>query len=125
MKKLEMMMLMLLVAFMGMTLQSCGSDDDGDVVSTFYLSADLTDEGTLPTEEVSVLKATLIDYKSEIKASLALAKAALDKAVNDSKSAFASQEGYKYTLTFFLKDTSGNIKYSKKVVVNGNTVTIQ
>ncbi len=126
MKKLETMLLMLLIAFMGMTLQSCGSDnDDEDTKASYTLTAALTDKGNLPEEAVALIEPELKLMSQTFTATLAEAKAALDETMQLYKSTFAVEDGFHFTITFYLKDSAGKEKYSKRILVNGSNVTIQ
>jgi len=127
MKKFETMMLMLLIAFMGMALQSCGSDsdDEEDTKASYTLTAALTDKGNLPEEAVAFIEPELKLMSKTFTATLAEAKAALDETMQLYKSTFAVEDGFHYTITFYLKDSAGKEKYSKRIIVNGSNVTVQ
>ena len=51
-----MMMLMMLTAFMGFALQSCGSDDDNDDTrQTYTIGLEIVDKGDLTAEDVAMV----------------------------------------------------------------------
>ncbi len=56
MKKIQSMMLMLLVAVMGMCVQSCGDDDNNSspVLSMYTIQAKLVDKGNLSDRAVAL-----------------------------------------------------------------------
>jgi len=117
------MMLMLLIAFMGMTLQSCGSDDDSSDKASYTLSASITDQGNMPELMVVALEGVFSQISQTVVTTLSDAKSTMDSAINQYKSTFAN--GYNYTITFYLKDSSGNVKYTKKIICKGQTVTVE
>ena len=63
MKKIQMMLAMMLMAFVGFALQSCGSDDNDDPqpqTQKFSWEIILSDPGTLSTEEAAVINDMLL-----------------------------------------------------------------
>jgi len=126
MKKLQTLMLMMLVAFMGLAVQSCGSDDDKGAASReqFTLSAELTDAGNLTDDEKSAMQAGFAQIGHTVTATESEAKAALDESIEMYKDSYANTAGKNYTVTFFLKNASGKVVYQKSIVVQGQNVTV-
>ena len=127
MKKIQIMMLMMLVALMGMTVQSCGSDD-GDETKLYTLSMELSDPGTLPSEMVPFYQAMLSQPVNMNFTTLNDAKAMLRTYANAFKSQMeadlrASGNTYKFTISYLLKD-GGTTVYKMDIKVDGTTVTI-
>ncbi len=99
-------------------------NNNGD--KPFYtLTATLTDKGNLPEESVAIIDLQLKQIVQTFTTPLAEAKSALDRYIQESKNSFAVEEGYHYTITYYLKDSAGNVQYSKKIIVNGSQVTVQ
>ena len=122
MKKIQMMMLMMLTAFMGFALQSCGSDDDNN---------EIVDKGDLTAEEAAKVNAMIQQSMSKaettVTATESQAKAALDAAINlyksDLEAAFKGNTK-KFTMAFVLKNASGKVVYQRNVQVDGETVIV-
>lgn len=89
MKKIQTLMLTLLVVVMGMAVQSCGKDDD-NVTTPYTISAtvDVKDQGTLTDAQVEQLKNGFSKTETANYASDAAAKSATDQAVQTYKSQF-------------------------------------
>lgn len=136
MKKIQMMLAMMLMAFVGFALQSCGSDDNDDPqpqTQKFSWEIILSDPGTLSTEEAAVINDMLANYdksKGSNTGTLEQAKAYIDNVLNTNKTAFEAylqqfQNEDKFTLSFILKDEKGTVVYTKYLKIDGLTVTIQ
>lgn len=136
MKKIQMMLAMMLMAFVGFALQSCGSDDNDDPqpqTQKFSWEIILSDPGTLSTEEAAVINEMLASYdksKGSNTGTLEQAKAYIDKVLTENKAAFEAylqqfQNEDKFTLSFILKDEKGAVVYTKYLKIDGLTVTIQ
>ena len=134
MKKIQMMLAMMLMAFVGFALQSCGSDDNDDPqpqTQKFSWEIILSDPGTLSTEEAAVINDMLANYdksKGSNTGTLEQAKAYIDNVLNTNKTAFEAylqqfQNEDKFTLSFILKDEK--VVYTKYLKIDGLTVTIQ
>lgn len=132
MKKIQMMMLMMLTAFMGFALQSCGSDDDNnDTRQTYTIGLEIVDKGDLTAEEAAMVNTKIQQAVSKaettVTATESQAKAALDAAINLNKTQLeASFKGNtkKFTMAFVLKNASGKVVYQRNVQVDGETVII-
>lgn len=135
MKKIQMMMLMMLTAFMGFALQSCGSDDDNnDTRQTYTIGLEIVDKGDLTAEEAAMVNTMIQQAVSESKAETTVtatesqAKAALDAAINlyksDLEAAFKGNTK-KFTMAFVLKNASGKVVYQRNVLVDGETVIVK
>ena len=89
MKKIQTLMLTLLVVVMGMVVQSCGKDDD-NLTTPYTISAtvDVKDKGSLTDEQIETLKKGLSKSETANYASDAAARSATDQAVQTYKSQF-------------------------------------
>lgn len=89
MKKIQTLMLTLLVVVMGMAVQSCGKDDD-NLTTPYTISAtlDVKDKGSLTDAQVEQLKKGLSKTETADYASDAAAKSATDQLVQTYKSQF-------------------------------------
>ena len=89
MKKIQTLMLTLLVVVMGMAVQSCGKDDD-NLTTPYTISAtlDVKDKGSLTNEQIETLKKGLSKTETANYASDAAAKSATDQLVQTYKSQF-------------------------------------
>ena len=135
MKKIQMMMLMMLTAFMGFALQSCGSDDDNnDTRQTYTIGLEIVDKGDLTAEEAAMVNTMIQQAVSKaettVTATESQAKAALDAAINlyksDLEAAFkGSGNTKKFTMAFVLKNASGKVVYQRNVLVEGETVIVK
>lgn len=135
MKKIQMMMLMMLTAFMGFALQSCGSDDDNnDVRQTYTMGLEIVDKGDLTAEEAAkvtaIIQQSVSKAETTVTATESQAKAAMDSAVNlyksDLEAAFKGSGNTKtFTLAFVLKNASGKVVYQRNVLVEGETVIVK
>lgn len=139
MKKIQMMMLMMLTAFMGFALQSCGSDDDNksEATDTYTMSLEIVDKGDLSDKDVEDLNAMIQEGMKDAKdldltvtTTETQAKAALDYAITVYKPVLeASFKGTgitkKFTLAFVLRNSSKKVVYQRNVLVDGENVIIQ
>ncbi len=89
MKKIQTLMLTLLVVVMGMAVQSCGKDDD-NLTTPYTISAtlDVQDKGSLTDEQIENLRDALRKSETANYASDAAARSATDQAVQAYKSQF-------------------------------------
>ena len=89
MKKIQTLMLTLLVVVMGMAVQSCGKDDD-NLTTPYTISAtlDVQDKGSLTDEQIENLRDALRKSETANYASDAAARSATDQAVQTYKSQF-------------------------------------
>ena len=89
MKKIQTLMLTLLVVVMGMAVQSCGKDDD-NLTTPYTISAtlDVQDKGSLTDEQIEYLKNALRKSETANYPSDAAARSATDQAVQTYKSQF-------------------------------------
>lgn len=87
MKKIQTLMLTLLVVVMGMAVQSCGKDDNS-VTTPYTISAtvDVKDQGSLSDAAIEKLKNSFRKSETADYASDAAAKSATDQAVQANKS---------------------------------------
>jgi hypothetical protein len=129
MKKLQAMMLMMLVAFVGLTVQSCGDDDDSDLRKNYTLKVALQDIGNLTQASADYMAAQMALTSETVKATAAEAKAALDRALDEYGSTIpvADDEGnyLEYTLKFYLVDESNNEIYSRLLIIKDGKRTIK
>ena len=89
MKKIQTLMLTLLVVVMGMAVQSCGSDDD-NLTTSYTMSAtlDVKDKGSLTDEQIETLKNGLRKTETGNYASDAAARSTTDQLVQTYKGQF-------------------------------------
>ena len=142
MKKIQMMMLMMLTAFMGFALQSCGSDDDNksEATDTYTMSLEIVDKGDLSDDEAEFVNGLIQEGIKEamsksgatttVTATETQAKVALDLIITASKSdlenAFkGSKNTKKFTLAFILRNSSKKVVYQRNVQVDGEKITVQ
>ena len=138
MKKIQMMMLMMLTAFMGFALQSCGSDDDNKSEATdkYTMSLEIVDKGDLTTDEFNMVNAMIKESMAKsgatttVTATETQAKAALDAAIQVYKPVLESSfKGYgntkKFTLAFILRNSANKVVYQRNVLVDGEKITVQ
>lgn len=135
MKKIQMMMLMMLTAFMGFAFQSCGSDDEKtEVTGTYTMGLVITDKGDLSDAEYTMVNNMIQQAMSQatttVNATETQAKAALDAAIKiyqpQLESGFkGSGNTKKFTMAFQLKNSSGKVVYQRNVLVDGEKVTVQ
>ena len=87
MKKIQTLMLTLLVVVMGMAVQSCGKDDD-NLTTPYTISAtvDVQDQGSLTDEQIETFKKGFSYTETANFASDAAAKSATDLSVQTNKS---------------------------------------
>lgn len=137
MKKIQMMMLMMLTAFMGFALQSCGSDDDNksEATDTYTMSLEIVNKGDLTDDEAEFVNGLIQEGMKDAKdltvtTTETKAKAALDAAITAYKSelenAFKSSKNpKKFTLAFILRNSSKKVVYQRNVLVDGENVIVQ
>ena len=129
MKKIQVMMLMMLVVFMGMSVQSCGSDDDPETSQNYTLKVSLHDIGNLDPTSSTYMASILPNYTRTVKCTESQAKQALDLALEESKTSIpiADEEGnlLNYTLKFYLVDESNKEVYSKLLVIYDGQRTVK
>ena len=125
MKKIQSMMLMLLVAVMGLCVQSCGSDDNGpdggDVLESFTLQAKIIDSGNLGDEAVAQINMICAAMKRTDTATENSIKKALDATIP----AFAASLPTKgendvnaiYTIRIFVTNSADKEIYGRNVEV--------
>ena len=89
MKKIQTLMLTLLVVVMGMAVQSCGKDDD-NLTTPYTISAtvDVKDKGSLTDEQIENFKNGLRKTETGNYASDAAARSTTDQLVQTYKSQF-------------------------------------
>jgi len=89
MKKIQTLMLTLLVVVMGMAVQSCGKDDD-NLTTPYTISAtvDVKDKGSLTDEQIETFKKGFSMTGTANYASDAAARSAADQAFQAYKSQF-------------------------------------
>ena len=142
MKKIQMMMLMMLTAFMGFALQSCGSDDDNksEATDTYTMSLEIVNKGDLSDDEAEFVNGLIQEGIKEamsksgatttVTATETQAKVALDLIITASKSdlenAFkGTGNTKKFTLAFILRNSSKKVVYQRNVQVDGEKITVQ
>ena len=129
MKKFQVMMLMMLVAFMGLSVQSCGSDDDPETSQNYTLKVSLHDIGNLDPTSSTYMASILPNYTQTVKCTESQAKQALDLAIEENKTSIpiADEEGnlLNYTLKFYLVDESNKEVYSKLLVIYDGQRTVK
>ena len=89
MKKIQTLMLTLLVVVMGMAVQSCGKDDD-NLTTPYTISAtvDVKDQGSLTDAQIENFKNSFRKSETANYASDAAARSATDQSVQAYKSQF-------------------------------------
>lgn len=89
MKKIQTLMLTLLVVVMGMAVQSCGKDDD-NLTTPYTISAtvDVKDKGSLTDAQIENFKNSFRKSETANYASDAAARSATDQSVQAYKSQF-------------------------------------
>ena len=135
MKKIQMMMLMMLTAFMGFALQSCGSDDDNksEATDTYTMSLEIVDKGDLSDAEAAFVNDEIQEKMKDVKdltvtTTETKAKAALDAAISANKSELENAfkgNTLKFTLAFILRNSSKKVVYQRNVQVDGENVIIK
>ena len=126
-----MMMLMMLTAFMGFALQSCGSDDDNksEATDTYTMSLEIVNKGELSDDEAEFVNG-LIQKDLTVTTTETKAKAALDAAITVYKSVLETSfkgtgNTKKFTLAFILRNSSKKVVYQRNVQVDGEKITVQ
>ena len=129
MKKIQVMMLMMLVAFMGLCVQSCGSDDDPETVQNYTLKVALQDTGNLDAASASDMAAILPNYSQTMRCTESQAKKALDIAMEENKTSIPVANGngefVNYTLKFYIVDESNKEVYSRLLIIKDGTWTVK
>ena len=137
MKKIQMMMLMMLTAFMGFALQSCGSDDDNksEATDTYTMSLEIVNKGELSDDEAEFVNGLIQEGMKDAKdltvtTTETKAKAALDAAITVYKSVLETSfkgtgNTKKFTLAFVLRNSSKKVVYQRNVLVDGEKITVQ
>ena len=132
-----MMMLMMLTAFMGFALQSCGSDDDNksEATDTYTMALEIVDKGDLTSDEAEFVNGLIQEGMKDAKdltvtTTETKAKAALDAAINKNKKDLEesfkdSGNTKKFTLAFILRNSSKKVVYQRNVLVDGEKITVQ
>ncbi len=129
MKKIQKMMLMLLVACMGFAVQSCGSDDDNKDFGTVYTlnsTVDVKAKGTLTDAEILEIKDAFTqsvtgEYISDAAAATAAA-AIVDRFYSMLQAQFANYDwSHEDCNIVFSIVTTNN---SSKKVVSSWTITV-
>lgn len=130
-----MMMLMMLTAFMGFALQSCGSDDDNksEATDTYTMSLEIVDKGDLSDAEAAFVNDEIQEKMKDVKdltvtTTETKAKAALDAAISANKSELENAfkgNTLKFTLAFILRNSSKKVVYQRNVQVDGENVIIK
>ena len=117
---------MVLVAFMGLVVQSCNNDDDVD----FYtMRIDITDRGNLPDTFFKAYEARFSSSQRVNYASLSDAKAYLRRSLQENKSSIEEalvkdNNTYNFTLSYLLINNSGEQVYKISYKIEGTKVTI-
>ena len=128
MKKIQMMMLMMLVAFVGVAVQSCG-DDDPESTQSYTLKFTLQDTGNLDQASAEAMAYKLSNVTKTVKCTESQAKRALDEAMEESVSTFPvdDNEGnyLEYTIKVYLVDSSNKEIYSKLLVIKDGKRTVR
>ena len=130
MKKIHALMLMVLVALMSVTFQSCKDDDKNDPVTTYTIETILEDKGDMSDEEAALYQEILKDYTIQPTTDLNTAKKAIDTMAEALRKELAEEtvkkkNTNKCTFAFILKDPSKKEVYKKSIVVDGTNVTIK
>ena len=128
MKKFQVMMLMMLVAFMGLSVQSCG-DDDPEAVQNYTLKVALQDAGNMDEASATYMASILPNYTQTVRCTESQAKQALDLAIQERQTSIpvTNEEGeyVNYTLKFYLVDDSNKEVYSKLLIIKDGQRTIK
>ena len=129
MKKIQVMMLMMLVAFMGLCVQSCGSDDDPETVQNYTLKVALHDTGNLDEASATAMASILPNYSQTMRCTESQAKKALDIAMEENKTSIPVANGngefVNYTLKFYIVDESNKEVYSRLLIIKDGTWTVK
>ena len=118
MKKIQSMMLMLLVAVMGLCVQSCGDDDN---LSMYTIQAKLVDKGNLGADAVAQIN-QLCDA---IKRTDTATEDAVIKALDTTMPSFAASFPTKgendvnaiYTIKIYITNSAGKEIYSRRIEI--------
>ena len=123
MKKIQSMMLMLLVAVMGICVQSCGDDDNNSspVLSMYTIQAKLVDKGNLGADAVAQIN-QLCDA---IKRTGTATEDAVIKALDTTMPSFAASFPTKgendvnaiYTIKIYITNSAGKEIYSRRIEI--------
>ena len=137
MKKIQSMMLMLLVAVMGMCVQSCGDDDDNtpSMSSSYTMNVvlDVKNKGSLSNEQLEMLKNKFTQtgtaqYISDYAAKQA-SRAAIQESYNQIKEAFAnvdwSEEKADFAIVITTTNNSTQKEIAKSKIIFNKGITLE
>ena len=114
---------------MGLSVQSCGSDDDPDTIQNYTLKVALQDTGNLDSASATYMASILPNYTQTVKCTESQAKKALDLAIEENQTSIpvANEEGdyLNYTLKFYLVDDSNKEVYSRLMIMKDGQRTIK
>ena len=129
MKKFQVMMLMMLVAFMGLTVQSCGDDDEPDATQSYTLKVSLQDPGNLDPASAEIIRTQFATIAQTVRCTASQAKTALDQAMDEfAYSIPVADDGgnyLEYSVRFYLVDSSNTEVYSKTMVIKDGKRTVR
>ena len=137
MKKIQSMMLMLLVAVMGMCVQSCGSDDDNtpSMSSSYTMNVvlDVKDKGSLSNEQLENLKNKFTQtgtaqYISDYAAKQS-SRTAVQAAYDEIKAAFSdvdwSDEKADFAIVITTTNNSTQKEIAKSKIIFNKGITLE
>jgi len=136
MKKIQSMMLLLLVAVMGMCVQSCGDDDNTPSMSSSYtmnVVLDVKNKGSLSNEQLENLKNKFTQtgtaqYISDYAAKQA-SRAAIQESYNQIKEAFAnvdwSEEKADFAIVITTTNNSTQKEIAKSKIIFNKGITLE
>lgn len=137
MKKIQSMMLMLLVAVMGMCVQSCGDDDDNtpSMSSSYTMNVvlDVKNKGSLSDEQLEMLKNKFTQtgtaqYISDYAAKQA-SRAAVQAAYDEIKAAFSdvdwSDEKADFAIVITTTNNSTQKEIAKSKIIFNKGITLE
>ncbi len=129
MKKFQVMMLMMLVAFMGLTVQSCGSDDEPDANQDYTLKVALQDSGNLDPASAEIIRYQFAAISQTVRCTASQAKTALSQSIDEYASTIpVADDGgnyLEYSVRFYLVDSSNTEVYSKTMVIKDGKRTVR
>ena len=119
MKKIQSMMLMLLVAVMGMCVQSCGDDDNNS--SLYTIQAKLVDKGNLSDDAVAQVNQLCDAVKRTDTATEDAVIKALDTTMPSFAAAFPTKGENDvnaiYTIKIYITNSAGKEIYSRRIEI--------
>ena len=137
MKKIQSMMLMLLVAVMGMCVQSCGSDDDNtpSMSSSYTMNVvlDVKNKGSLSDEQLEMLKNKFTQtgtaqYISDYAAKQS-SRTAVQAAYDEIKAAFSgvdwSDEKADFAIVITTTNNSTQKEIAKSKIIFNKGITLE